>query len=649
MELSVALIVKNEEKVLARCLESIKDLVSEIIIVDTGSTDTTKDIALKYTNKIYDFKWINDFSAARNFSFDKCTKDWIIWLDADDVIKENDKEKIRKLDFSDKEIILCKYEYAHDEYDNSTLSFKRERIIKRSLNLRWEQPIHEYLPLNGKIYQTDIEIHHYKQANNSERNLNILQDIIKKNPNDSRLQYYLGKELYDFGKFDDAKKWLKKFVNNPLSWWEDKYSAYLKLAEISFKDDELKFKKYVFECINLEERKAEAYFLLGRFYESKNSYVKAIQWYKHCLNVDFPSDLNSSLLIEQYTWAPALQLCVCYNYVGDIEKANYYNDLVLKYRPNDSRALHNKNIFLNAFNKKIDGNNKKLNLGCGKKTKEGFENVDNFKADYIDKTYNLYDIPYINNSISEIHSEHSLEHVGYEKGNLAINEWFRVLKPGGILDLKIPDLELCITKFLESTEENYKQWYKFTIFGYQKALAGESDDSQIHRWGYTKNDIRKNLESVGFIIDYLVNYDGYDTPSIAIRAIKPISNIKVGWISPINWDAAQTRIRVLNINRWLRSKGYISNIVNYPDIIRENYDITIVGKTFDENHFLNIKLLKQNNKIVYCDLCEDILDFPWVKEILQLCDKVICCSTRLAEKVNNINKNTIIIEDSIET
>ena len=84
--LSLCMIVKNEEAVLSRCLESIKDAVDEIIIVDTGSSDATKEIAKKYTDLVYDFKWINNFSAARNFSFSKASKDYIIWLDADDVI-----------------------------------------------------------------------------------------------------------------------------------------------------------------------------------------------------------------------------------------------------------------------------------------------------------------------------------------------------------------------------------------------------------------------------------------------------------------------------------------------------------------------------------------------------------------------------------
>ena len=91
------MIVKNEEKVLKRCLDSVKDIVDEIIIVDTGSTDKTKEIAKKYATKILDFKWVDDFSKARNYSFSQATKDYILWLDADDIITKENKKKIMNL------------------------------------------------------------------------------------------------------------------------------------------------------------------------------------------------------------------------------------------------------------------------------------------------------------------------------------------------------------------------------------------------------------------------------------------------------------------------------------------------------------------------------------------------------------------------
>ena len=97
MRISVCLIVKNEEEVIERCLKSVVGFADEIIVVDTGSSDQTKSIARKFPDKIYDFKWIDDFSAARNFAFSKAKCEYVFWLDADDVIMPEDGEKINGL------------------------------------------------------------------------------------------------------------------------------------------------------------------------------------------------------------------------------------------------------------------------------------------------------------------------------------------------------------------------------------------------------------------------------------------------------------------------------------------------------------------------------------------------------------------------
>lgn len=86
VSISLCMIVKNEEAILERCLDSLEGLMDEIIIVDTGSTDNTKQVALKYTDKVYDFSWCDDFAAARNFSFSKATKEYIYAPDADEEI-----------------------------------------------------------------------------------------------------------------------------------------------------------------------------------------------------------------------------------------------------------------------------------------------------------------------------------------------------------------------------------------------------------------------------------------------------------------------------------------------------------------------------------------------------------------------------------
>ena len=110
--ISVCMIVKNEEDVLDRALRSVQDIADEIIIVDTGSTDRTKKIAEKYTDQVYDFVWCNDFSKARNYSFSKATKDYCMWLDADDVILDKDREgllELKKTLPEDTSVVMMKY------------------------------------------------------------------------------------------------------------------------------------------------------------------------------------------------------------------------------------------------------------------------------------------------------------------------------------------------------------------------------------------------------------------------------------------------------------------------------------------------------------------------------------------------------------
>lgn len=94
--ISLCMIVKNEEDVISRCLDSVNDLVEEINIVDTGSTDRTKEVITQYTDRIFDCEWINDFAAARNYAFKQATQEFILWLDADDILLKEDREKFVK-------------------------------------------------------------------------------------------------------------------------------------------------------------------------------------------------------------------------------------------------------------------------------------------------------------------------------------------------------------------------------------------------------------------------------------------------------------------------------------------------------------------------------------------------------------------------
>lgn len=132
--ISLCMIVKDEEQTISKCLESVKSVVDEIIIVDTGSTDGTKEIVKKYDAKVYDFQWIEDFSAARNFAFSKATKEYILWLDADDIIDTEDIKKLLQLKHTldrSTDAVSMKYYLTFDIEGKSNTFFKEISISQQ--------------------------------------------------------------------------------------------------------------------------------------------------------------------------------------------------------------------------------------------------------------------------------------------------------------------------------------------------------------------------------------------------------------------------------------------------------------------------------------------------------------------------------------
>ena len=131
--LSLCMIVKNEEAVLERILKPISEIMDEILIADTGSSDRTKEIAEQYTSQIFDFVWCDDFSAARNFLVEKVRTDYWMWLDADDVLNEENLEKMKKLKAAldgETDVVMMEYAVGFDTDGKTTFSYYRGRILK---------------------------------------------------------------------------------------------------------------------------------------------------------------------------------------------------------------------------------------------------------------------------------------------------------------------------------------------------------------------------------------------------------------------------------------------------------------------------------------------------------------------------------------
>ena len=171
------MIVKDEEDVLERALSSIKDIADEIIIVDTGSTDMTKEIAAKFTDKIFDFEWCDDFSKARNYSFSKATQDYCMWLDADDDLLEADQKELMKLKETlspETSVVMMRYNTGFDNDGKPTFTYYRERLLRREDQFYWEGFVHEVISPRGKMEYSEIAITHRKiKAGNPLRNITM--------------------------------------------------------------------------------------------------------------------------------------------------------------------------------------------------------------------------------------------------------------------------------------------------------------------------------------------------------------------------------------------------------------------------------------------------------------------------------------------
>ena len=346
--ISLCIIVRNEENTIGFCLDSVKGIPDEIVIVDTGSTDRTKKIVEKYTDRIFDFTWIDDFAAARNFAFSQATMDYILWLDADDILAASDRDKFEELKKTIDplvDVVSMPYHYAFDQFGKVSFSFRRNRLVKRDKNFRWIGAVHEYLAVSGNVLSSDICVTHKRiEGQNSDRNLKIFERRKEKGESFSpRDSYYYGNELFDHKLYSRAVEEYQEFLKTGQGWVEDEISACGKLAdcfrELGKTDKQL---ESIYKSFDYASPRAEFCCRLGFHFLNAKRYVQGIFWYKLASQLEKPVD-NSGFMTEAcWTWLPHLQLCVCYDRLGKHELAYEHNEIAREYSPENAQVLYNK-------------------------------------------------------------------------------------------------------------------------------------------------------------------------------------------------------------------------------------------------------------------------------------------------------------------
>jgi hypothetical protein len=352
------MIVKDEEDVLAQCLTSVKGVADEIVIVDTGSADRTKEIAAKFTNKVYDFDWIDDFSAARNFSFSLATADYILWLDADDVLLPEDRIKFEALKKNippDVGAVMMKYNTGFDAQGNVTFSYYRERLTKRALNFQWREPVHEYLDGWGKRINSDICVTHAKpRGRPGGRNIEIYEKLLAEGRTlSARGQYYYARELKDTQRYGDAAKWFARFLDSGKGWIEDNIAACGELAKCRLAENKPEEAlAAMLRGFRYDVPRAELCCQIGYYFKELGNYGQAAFWFELVLTLKI-DDTNWGFQQEDCKgYIPCVELAVCYDKLGAYKKAAAFNEMAAVYKPDSSAVAYNRNYFKSLSNNK---------------------------------------------------------------------------------------------------------------------------------------------------------------------------------------------------------------------------------------------------------------------------------------------------------
>ena len=355
ISIGLCMIVKDEEAVLRRILAPMSKLVDKIYICDTGSVDKTKEIARAFTDEVYDFCWKDDFAAARNFIAEKADTDYWMWLDADDVITPENQEKLLRLKEnmdSDTDVVMMDYAVGFDEWNHVTFSYYRERIMKTSRNFRWQGRVHESVVTEGNILYSDVVIEHRKiKAGESFRNLHIYEQMIDAGEKmEPRHFFYYGRELFYHKQYAYAVLILKKFLEEPEGWIENKLNSCLVLSYCyqEMGEDEAAF-DILFYSFTMDVPRAEICCEIGKLFVEKQEYLTAAYWYQQALLAPRKKKNGGFYIADSHDFIPIIQMCVCLDKAGRHREAFEFHKKARALKPLHQAVVRNEKYFREVF------------------------------------------------------------------------------------------------------------------------------------------------------------------------------------------------------------------------------------------------------------------------------------------------------------
>lgn len=351
--ISLCMIVRDEEQTLERCLRSAAPIADEIVLVDTGSVDKTVEIAEKYTNRIYHFDWIDDFAAARNFAFDQARSDYCLWLDADDVLPQASVREIKRLKSEmppDTDVVMMPYHVGFDPSGAPTFTYYRERLIRRAAGLRWIGAVHEVITPQGKVlYSTAAVEHHKEKPPEPGRNRRIFEKMMAQGQSlDARQQLYYARELLEAGEAACAAPLFEALIAQKEAWAPNRIDACVQLSACFQRlGQREKALSPLLQALRFAPPRAELCCQIGNWFLDDGQPKTAAFWYQAALNCPDDSREGGFSTPDCRGYIPLMQLCVCYDRMGNTREAAQYNERAGALKPQSEAYLQNVQYFKN--------------------------------------------------------------------------------------------------------------------------------------------------------------------------------------------------------------------------------------------------------------------------------------------------------------
>lgn len=321
--ISLCMIVKDEEKSLATCLKSVKDIVDEIIVVDTGSKDKTVEIAKKYGAKVYCINWVNDFSKARNFSIKHATSDYILVMDADEYL--DGKQSLKQDIVTNKDCYT--FQIKNIKEGNTCFYHRNIRLFKNNMGIQYEYRLHEQIVLKDSLTQGKVKtiiIHTgyleevMVEKDKYTRNYELMSKELKENP--SGVSYYnMGRIYYEEKEYTKAIEMFNK--SYPLAKGKKYFTTLLYfLCASLYEDKQIEQSIQLLKnAINIYTDYIDLYYLLGGIYKKINYLEDAETCYKKCLETANKKRRYSQTVVEKYM--AYYKLAELYNEQGRLGEA----------------------------------------------------------------------------------------------------------------------------------------------------------------------------------------------------------------------------------------------------------------------------------------------------------------------------------------